>query len=383
MRCASISFFKAMLLHQILLLKFMVNCTLSQILNKTASDSEGSLLSNVLYFHDVRITCQTNHPTILAMLRDMLGIYTKPIQVRGEITYSIFCYNNSSQFPVQLPHDRIPTEAVRLLTKTKLKYYLSSDYSTQYHSYIPMPPVNEAALTIISPQDNFGFTQLELPERYQAKFLRRYVLLITLGQLIRPFGFEPCHAAAITAPWDKQQGALIIGASGSGKTTLSLGCAIAKSGLLGDDLIMLRNDSHLIKAYTIMHEISVRSDSIDLWGALSFLKAFPPDDRDKRYCTIEQICSGDPCIQTPVCLLIFPSLSTEKESKLTPLSKTRTLQMLIDECLSRNNMYPKAQEQLFSMLGTLSEQTRGYQLEIARGTTDGPRIVQTLFTGSS
>jgi len=369
--------------YRILLRKFMFNSTLPHILNNTTSESEGPLLCKTLYFHDVRITCQTNHPKILTMLDEMLGIYTEPIQVKGEVTYSIFCYNNSSQFPVQLPHDRIRVDAVRLLTKTKLKYYLSADYTTQYHSYNAMPPVNEAALTVICPQDNFGFTQLEMPERYQAKFLRRYVLLITLGQLMRPFDFEPCHAAAITAPWDNQQGALIIGASGSGKTTLSLGCAIARSGLLGDDLIMLRSESHLIKAYTIMHEISVRSASLDLWEALSFLKTFPVDDRDKRYCTIEQIRAGATCLQAPIRLLIFPSLSIENESKLTPLSKTHTLRMLIDECLSKNNMYPKAQEQLFSLLCMLSEQTRGYQLEIARGTTDGPRIVQTLFTGSS
>ncbi len=382
MRCVTISSFKAMFPHQIPLFKLMLNITLLDTLNKAASHSPGPLLCKTLFFHDVRITCQTNHPAILDILDDMLGIYPEPLRVRGEVTYSIFCYNNASQFPVQVPHDRICTEAVRLLTKTKLKYYLSTDYTTQYHRYIALPPVNEAALTVISPHGNSGLTQLEMPERYQAKFLRRYVLLIALGQLTRPFGFEPCHAAAITAPWDNQQGALIIGASGSGKTTLSLGCAVARSGLLGDDLIMLRNDAHLINAYTIMREVSVRSDSLDLWQALSFLRAFPADDRDKHYCTIEEIRTGATRIQAPIRLLIFPSLSAEKESRLTPLSKARTLQMLVDECLSKKYMYPQAQEQFFSLLGTLSEQARGYQLVIARGTTDGPRIVQTLFTGS-
>lgn len=361
----------------------MFNSTLLDTLNKTAFNSPGPLLSKTLFFHDVRITCQTNHPTILAMLDDMLAIYPEPFQVRGEVTYSIFCYHDASQFPVQLPPDRICTEAVRLLNRTKLKYYLSAHYTTQYHHYIAMPPVNQAALTVINPHDNIGLTQLEMPERYQAKFLRRYVLLITLGQLIRPFGFEPCHAAAITSPWDNEQGALIIGSSGSGKTTLSLGCALASSGLLGDDLIMLRNDAHLINAYTIMREVSVRSDSLDLWQALSFLRAFPADDRDKHYCTIEEIRTGATRIQAPIRLLIFPSLSTGKESRLTPLSKAHALHMLVDECLSKKYMYPQAQEQFFSLLCTLSEQARGYQLEIARGTTDGPRTVQTLFTGSS
>ncbi len=365
------------------LFKLMFNSTLLDTLTKTACNSSEPLLCKTLFFHDVRFNCQTNHPTILAMLDDMLAMYPEPPRVKGEVTYSIFCYNNASQFPVQLPHDRICSEAVRLLTKTKLKYYLSTDYTTQYHRYIALPPVNETALTVISPHDNIGLTQIEMPERYQAKFLRRYVLLIALGQLTRPFGFEPCHAAAITAPWDNQQGALLIGPSGSGKTTLSLGCAVARSGLLGDDLIMLRNDADVINAYTIMHEVSVRSDSLDMWQALSFLRAFPADDRDKHYCTIEEIRTGAICIQVPICLLIFPSLSTEKESRLTPLSKARTLQMLVDECLSKKYMYPQAQEQFFSLLCMLSEQARGYQLVIARGSTDGPRIVQTLFTGSS
>jgi len=361
----------------------MLNSTLLDTLNKAASHSPGPLLCKTLFFHDVRITCQTNHPTILDILDEMLGIYPEPLRVRGEVTYSIFCYNTASQFPVQVPPDRRCTEAVRLLTRTKLKYYLSADYTLQYHRYSALPLVNEAALTVISPHGNIGLTQLEMPERYQAKFLRRYVLLIALGQLTRPFGFEPCHAAAITAPWDNQQGALIIGASGSGKTTLSLGCAVARSGLLGDDLVMLRNDAHLINAYTIMREVSVRSDSLDLWQALSFLRAFPADDRDKHYCTIEEIRTGATRITAPIRLLIFPSLSADKESRLTPLSKVSTLQMLVDECLSKKYLYPQAQERFFSLLGTLSEQARGYQLVVARGTTDGPRIVQTLFTGSS
>ena len=127
----------------------------------------------------------------------------------------------------------------------------------------------------------------------------------------------------------------------------------------------------------------MRSNSLDLWQTLSFLRAFPSDDRDKRYCTIEQVRTGATRIQAPIRLLIFPSLSTEKESRLTPLSKARTLQMLVEECLSKKYMYPQTQEQFFTMLCLLSEQAQGYQLAIAHGATDGPQIVQTLFTGCS
>jgi hypothetical protein len=361
----------------------MLNSTLLTTLNKTASYPPGFVLHKVFFFHDVRVTCQTNHPTIIAILDDLLGIFPKPRTIRGKAFYSIFCYSDASQFPVRLPHERIRVASVRLPTNTKLKYYLSSDYTTEYQSFTALSSVNEAALSIVSPHNSIVLTQLQMPEQYQSRFLHRYVLLIALGQLIRQYGFEPCHAATITAPWDNQQGALIIGASGSGKTTLSLGCAIAGCGLLGDDIILLRDDAHLINAYTAMSEVSVRSNSLDLWQTLSFLRAFPLDDRDKRYCTIEQVRTGATRIQAPIRLLIFPSLSTEKESRLTPLSKARTLQMLVDECLSKKYMYPQTQEQFFSLLSMLSEQAKGYQLAIAHGATDGPQIVRSLFTGCS
>jgi hypothetical protein len=361
----------------------MLNSTLLTTLNKSSSYPPGSVLHKVFFFHDVRVTCQTNHPAIIAILDDLLGIFPKPSTIRGEGFYSIFCYSDASQFPVQMPHERIRIASVRLPTNTKLKYYLSPDYTTEYQSFTALPSVNEAALSIVSPHNSIVLTQLQMPEQYQTRFLQRYVLLIALGQLIRQYGFEPCHAATITAPLDNQQGALIIGASGSGKTTLSLGSTIAGCGLLGDDIILLRDDAHLINAYTAMREVSVRSYSLDLWQTLSFLRAFPSDDRDKRYCTIEQVRTGATRIQAPIRLLIFPSLSTEKESRLTPLSKARTLQMLVDECLSKKYMYPQTQEQFFSLLCLLSEQAKGYQLAIARGATTGPQIVQSLFTGCS
>src|SRR5207302_3529682 len=126
---------------------------------------------------------------------------------------------------------------------------------------------------------------------------------------MRSHGFEPCHAAAITAPGNNDQGALIIGGSGQGKTTLSLGCVSIGCGLLGDDLVMLGEGGmgRSIHAYTIMHEVSVRSGTIDLWQMLSFLRTFPADIHDKRYCSIEQVRRGTARIQTSIRLLIFPS----------------------------------------------------------------------------
>ncbi len=63
-----------------------------------------------------------------------------------------------------------------------------------------------------------------------------------------------------------------------------------------------------------------------------------------------------------------------------PLSKARTLHLLLDECFSKTSRDPHAQ-QFFALLCLLAEQARGYQLIIARGSTDGPRMIHSLFTG--
>ena len=361
----------------------MLKNTLLDTLYTVTNTCIQPVLHKVFFFHDVRVRCQTNHPAIMNILDDMLDIFPEPQRIRGEVTYTILCYDNASLFPVPLPPKRIRTETLRLLTNTKLKYYRDSETPTQYQSYVALPPVNEAALTVIAADQGIALTQIEMPERYQATFLRRYVMLLALGQLMQCYGFEPCHAGTVTAAEDSQQGALILGSSGSGKTTLSLGCAIHGCGLLGDDLVMLRTNEQdgTIGAFAISHEVSIRSGSLSLFPTLSSLQAVPADHRDKRYCAIEQVRAGAARMQTCIRLLLFPSLTTAPRSTVTPLSKASTLQALIDECLSRKTLSRQTQEQLFTFLSTLADQAEGFRLEIARGVNDGPDIVRSLFAG--
>lgn len=362
----------------------MLKDTLFDMLSIAAS-STGPLLSSVYFFHDIRITCHTNSPLVQAMLTTMLSIFPEPEKMQGTVNYFVLCYSDTSQFPVPLPRQRVRTDTMRLLTNTKLKSYRSSDTMTQYQRYEAVPSVNEEALSVITPDAGIALTQIGMPEHYQPAFLRRYVFLLALGQLLHPYGFEPCHAAAVTAPYNRQQGALIIGSSGSGKTTLSLGCAINGCGLLGDDLVMLRNHmaTGKVGAYAIACEVAVRSASIDLWPSLSFLYKRPADERNKRYCTIEQIRHGAARTQTGIRLLLFPFLTTEAKSTVTPLSKASTLQELVDKCLDRKQIAMQAQASLFVLLSRLAEQAPGYRLALARGANDGPQLVCSLFADNA
>jgi hypothetical protein len=362
----------------------MFNDTLLDTVETAVHKLPGQVLNKVFFFHDIRVTCQTDHPAILAILDEMLGIFPEPEKLQAEVTYTIMSYDSSAQFPLQLPASRKRTETIRLLTNTKLKYYQDKTSTTEYQSYEALPPVNGVVLTSINHSQNIVLTQLEKPELYQAMFLRRYAFLLALGHMMGQFGFEPFHAAAITSPWDKQQGALIIGESGSGKTTLSLGCASMGCGFLGDDLVMLRKSEveSTISAYAITHEFAVRSSSLNLWDTLSFLHSYPVDVRDKRYCSIERVCSGVSRLHTPIHLLLFPSLTTGTRSSATRISKANALQKLIEMSMSKTNKNTQAQAKNFLFLSQLVEQAPAYHLTIAHNTSDGPQIVSSLFTGT-
>jgi hypothetical protein len=361
----------------------MFNDTLLDTVETAVHKLPEQVLDNVFFFHDIRVTCRTNHPGIMAILAEMLGMFPEPAKLHAEVTYAVMCYESSAHFPLQLPGLRKRTETVRLLTNTKLKYYQDLASMAEYQSYEPLQPVNGAVLTAISQARNVVLTQLEKPEQYQPTFLRRYVFLLALGQIMGQFGFEPCHAATITSPCDSQQGALIIGESGSGKTTLSLGCASTGCGFLGDDLVMLRKSTvdGMISAYAITHEFAVRSSSLKLWDTLSFLYSYPVDLRDKRYCSIEQVRSGVSILHTPIRLLLFPSLTTGTRSAATRMSKAQALRQLIDVSMSKTNKNTQAQTQLFLFLSQLVEQAPGYHLAIAQNASDGPQLVRSLFTG--
>ena len=336
------------------------------------------------FFHDIAVHCRANHPQILAWLAEMLNPFPETTRIGGEVHYTINCYDEAAHFLLQLPAARQRTDVVQLLPGTRLKYYRGLDVARDYHRYMPLEMVNGAALSVIERDEPIATTQLERLECYQPSFLRRYVFLLALGHVMTRFGFEPFHAAAITAPWDERQGALLVGASGSGKSTLSVGCAIAGCGLLGDDLVMLRAGEQQdddISACAITHEVALRSSSLPLWDALAFLTSSPVDRRDKRYCSINDIYAGSARLQAPVRLLLFPALSDEAHSHVIALSKAQALQALIEQAIGTGYQHHRTPETLFALLGQLAQRASGYQVLISRGANDGPTIVKSLFAG--
>lgn len=368
----------------------------------------GTVIHKTYFYHGIRIHYRTNHRALLPLLESIPGISSTAVEVRGSIVYALFCYQRAADFPVTLPREREGIEKVQLVTGSTVKYYRGADH-TLYQRFLAQPPLHGNVLTVLYANRCEALTQIEWADvednevgevdsrdwgdrRNEAGesathiFLRRYIVLLALGELLRTQGFEPCHAAAISAPWDQQQGALLLGDSGSGKTTASLGCTLAGCGLLGDDLLLLRqergeHDQSKIQAYAIFPEISVRSPSLDLWPALSFLKSYPADQRDKRFCLPEALRPGAGRLTVPIQLLFFPTLTNESVSTVHPMSKAAVLSELVRLGISKEHgaTRPELQQQQFQLLTALAGQAQGYQLFIARGDQQYTQLICRIF----
>lgn len=349
--------------------------------NATILSTKQEVYERVYRFHDVPILCRTNRSEALPILESLLAPSTVSQGSQSQASYDIFCYENYAAFPTPLPSGYKSSGTVRLLSDTVLKFYQEEQNSLEYQAYTAQPGINATTLSIIDCMRQRASTHLEALERYTPTFLRRYIVLLALGRLMQGYGFVPCHGAVVTAMGDASRGILILGGSGSGKTTLSLGCASKGHGLLGDDLVMLRQEATdvPIKAYRILPEISVRAGTLTLYHDHFSLEALPVDKRGKRYCEIDAICQAPPPLHTTIQALIFPSLSDTQNSMLLPLTKAQTLKALIETNCSKGYASQQERSALFAILGNLAEQAAGYRLIQALGSTDGPGLLSSLL----
>ncbi len=345
----------------------------------STQQSDAELCTTHYFFHDIHIVCHTNAPAIQAALHTLLACFPATNEHHGVLHCYIACYDSREYFPLRLPAQAQQHDTLQLVTNTQLSLYTDVDSNALYQHYAPQAACNGEILSVLHPQHHTAFIQLERAEQYTATFLRRYVFLLALGELLRSYDFVPYHAAALTAPGHDDCGILIPGDSGSGKTTLSLSCASTNYGLLGDDLVLLRlQHPSTLSIYAILPEIAVRTPSLALLPRLAFLHALPTDMRDKRYCTIEELRPGAMRLITQPRILLFPTLTDHTTHLVQRLGQAATLQRLVQHSISSKHTTRTAQEQLFSLLTALATQSTGYQVEIARGKPDLPQLIHSL-----
>ena len=184
--------------------------------------------------------------------------------------------------------------------------------------------------------------------------LTRPMLTVPLVEALKRRGLYGVHAALVSVDG---RGLLLPGTSGSGKSTLALALARAGFGFVGDDMLLLDADG------------TARSFAADVDATDETVARFPEIDTQPRagwakrqVCPREQFGAELVAACTPAAI-VFPAISGEEETKLTPLAPAEALFELAPNVLLTE---PESSQAHLDALSDLVRRCPSYRLRTGR-----------------
>jgi hypothetical protein len=172
--------------------------------------------------------------------------------------------------------------------------------------------IDGSIVTIGSPDAGAIEVRMDGPVPFEAPALTRVVTYALSAALRRRRRFELHSAAAVDPQTGK--GILIVGPSGSGKSTMSVNLASAGWPFLTDDVLLLSRASADVEAWPLRRCFAVLPDD-----AAAEKRLFLPHERFGAP-------FRDRCVPAT---LLFPALTGEGRSEVSPLSAGEAMTRLI------------------------------------------------------
>lgn len=190
---------------------------------------------------------------------------------------------------------------------------------------------------------------------------------LPLVELMKRRGLYGLHAGGVCRDG---RALLLPGTSGSGKSTLTLALARAGFGVLGDDTLFLTRRSAGISILAFPDEFDLTDQTVAFFPELApLLDASRPAGWRKRQVRAEELYGAPVVWECRPAVLVFPRVSGERESALTPLSPGEALLELAPNVLLTEARSSQAH---LDVLAELVERSDCYRL--ATGTDLGGAV---------
>ena len=232
-----------------------------------------------------------------------------------------------------------------------------------------------------------GFCMLNITQGYSRIYLKTPLTFEGLRQMCRemvlPYlflmmqakGVARIHAAAASF---QGQGIVIAGTSGQGKTTLLLQLLREGLGYMADDAVLLRMKRDSPEVLSFPATIGVSTRTAMMFPELrAMIQRILPDNRGKYRIDFSNIYTRQPVGSAFPSLLMFPEVTPDEKTAVSPLSKTEAAMLLLPENMFVSKF--RVSKQNFQVLARFLQVVRCYRVRLGQSMDSvGQHIIEQL-----
>lgn len=249
----------------------------------------------------------------------------------------------------------------------QLKYYVSDGIHLADYGDIGV------VVTDVAGGRALGF--LADPDSIESYVLSKFIFFLSLYETTRYRDHFFIHAAGLRK---NGIGLLVPGPSGSGKSTLTVALIRAGFEFLSDDRVLLQRRFSGISALAFPEKIDVTDQTLGFFEELLPLRTQPADPAGrKKNFPIEAYYPGLTVSQCRPGVILLPTLTDGRTSRIEPIDRTRATTMLLPQGLLV--LDPGTAERHFQLLCDLVKQCGCYRIHFARDFSAVPRLVEAIL----